>query len=1150
MRHLPILAALCVLLTGGVVHAQGADECANAQSINLGAPGTVTVGVDNTAATNSAEPLSGGAACPGTAMGTTEADVWYSWTAPSTGLMDVSTCVNAGGLDTDIYLYDASGGCAALIEVACSGDGVDATGAACVNFGSNIVGAPVFAGVTYFVRVGGWDAGALGTTDMDVTFTLGTVAPDNLNCAYDPLTGEAALTWDNLDQYDTLDYFLNGVLTGQLDGTAGAATGIVSGLTPGSNEICLAGTIGGITSTQTCCIVYIAEPCPPTVAATMSPIATVIPLIGTVSCNAAGLHADNSYLRSFDLVNGYGVSDEITVECVTTAVDVSTPGAAGTQPVRVRLIVDVNGGGPQNFTYLAGTNVGQTPDIGNNSMIMVYEEEFQLPAIQGLENFNFVLGTGVVDPDALGANNPTLQCMTAYGPSATLAVEIFTPDGQTDGHSYFMGASDTAVENGVSYIVSLACGLNSPSPLSGIGFANNRYIMDVGYSVAAAGTCGSAGGVSNLQCSQTVGEQTWNLTWDDAGGATSWIVEVDGNVEAILPSTDLTFATGPQFEYQDVDVLISSWTGPGGTGTLINSAGCTLQTAPANNWPEGASITASGTFQQEIATPYTTTIGQPLDIAVCDPGTGVIQINNDIFLRYTATNDGDVLVSTCDPNTAINGDDTILAVYTYDAALLDDPSLAIACSDDVNVGANPTNNPACNIFLAETTFAATTGTEYLIRLGTFNAAGTGALEYTINDCVPATNITGASECTTGDVTLNWTPNPNAASQEILRDGVSLAVIDATETSYIDLGAADGNYLYEVVTDCGGGPNPVGVAVSVLTYAGQTDLIFAVEGLLNAGDPGLVDSGALLETALSGAGRTVGLIRGSWLDYPCASDAGVSNVWILTGTVPNDYRISVAEGDELATLGEAGKGVYFEGGDHFGFIHAASLFDARDGVDDGTYDTGDGDDTFTAMDGADSGQGLDMSANTDVPYTQDQADNDWTDQLTVANADAGLSGAGSLWLSDDALVDATGAPIPPYITAIAGTANVGGNTVVQSWEIGGYGGDQTALALAYAEFIEGGGSTGPTFKRGDTNQDGGFNIADEVFLLAALFSGGAPCDCADSCDQNDDGGVNIADAIFGLAALFSGGPAPSDPGPSVCGEDPTADSLTCDTYNGC
>ena len=192
----------------------------------------------------------------------------------------------------------------------------------------------------------------------------------------------------------------------------------------------------------------------------------------------------------------------------------------------------------------------------------------------------------------------------------------------------------------------------------------------------------------------------------------------------------------------------------------------------------------------------------------------------------------------------------------------------------------------------------------------------------------------------------------------------------------------------------------------------------------------------------------------------------------------------------------------------------------------------------------------MSANQDVAYTQDQADNDWTDQLTVAGADAGVAAAGVIWASDDALVDpTTGAAIPQYNTGIASETTVGGNTVVQSWEIGGYGGDQSALSLAYAEFLSGGG-VGPVFKRGDTNQDGGFNIADEVFLLAALFSGGTPCGCADSCDQNDDGGVNIADAIYGLAALFSGGPAPADPGPAVCGEDPTDDGLTCDTYNGC
>ncbi|MAJ27941.1 hypothetical protein CBD41_00880 [bacterium TMED181] len=1150
MRYLPFLVASLVLLSSGAVNAQGADECANAQPIVLSAPGTVTVQIDNTTATTDPAIPAGGATCPGTALGTTESDVWFSWTAPSTGLLDLSTCVNAGLLDTDIILYDASAGCTGLIEIACNGDGVDATGAACVNFGSNLVGAGVFGGVTYFIRVGGWDAASVGTTDMDVTFSLGTIAPANLVCAYDIPTDTATLTWENLDQYDTLNYYLNGTLTGQFDGTAGAATDILTGFPPGLTTVCLEAEIGGVVSTQVCCTVFLPEPCPATVVDTMSPYETVAPLVGCVACQAGGLHADNSYLRSFDLVNGYGISDEITIECVTTSAESNPAAAIGTQPIRVRLIIDVNGGGPQNFSYLAGTNVGQTPDPGNTSMIMVYEEEFQVPQLNNIPAFNFILGTGVIDPDGLGASSNTLQCMTSYGPSAGLVIEIYSPDGQADGHSWFMNSGAATTQIGDSYIVANACGLTAPSPLSGIGFPDNRYIMDIGYSVAVAGSCGSAGGISNLQCAQNPGDTTWNLTWDDAGGAASWIVEIDGNVEATLPSTDLSFLTLAQPEYQDLDVLITSWTGAGGTGSLINSAGCTLQTAPANNWPAGASIASVGTFTQEIATPYTTTTGIPLDLAICDPGTGLTQINNDIFLRYTATVDGDLLVSTCGPNNTIVTGDTMLAVYTYDAALLDDPTLVVACSDDANVGANPTNNPACNILAAETIFSATSGQEYLIRLGTFNAAGVGTMEYTINDCVPATNITGTADCTNGDVTLNWTPNPNASSQEILRDGVSVATLGAGDTTYADLGVADGTYEYEVVTDCGSGPYSAALTVSVLTYAGQTDLIFAVEGLLSAGDVGLVDSGALLLSALTNAGRDAALVRTSWVDYPCVSDAGVQNVWALTGTVPADYRITAAEGDELALLGEAGKGVYFEGGDHFGFVHAASLFDARDGVDDTTYDTGDGDDTFTAMDGFDSGAGLDMSANQDVSYTQDQADNDWTDQLTVAGADAGVAAAGVIWASDDALVDATGNPLPQYNTGIASETTAGGNTVVQSWEIGGYGGDQSALSLAYAEFLSGGGGGGPVFKRGDTNQDGGFNIADEVFLLAALFSGGAPCDCADSCDQNDDGGVNIADAIYGLAALFSGGPAPSDPGPSVCGEDPTDDGLTCDSYNGC
>jgi hypothetical protein len=91
---------------------------------------------------------------------------------------------------------------------------------------------------------------------------------------------------------------------------------------------------------------------------------------------------------------------------------------------------------------------------------------------------------------------------------------------------------------------------------------------------------------------------------------------------------------------------------------------------------------------------------------------------------------------------------------------------------------------------------------------------------------------------------------------------------------------------------------------------------------------------------------------------------------------------------------------------------------------------------------------------------------------------------------------------------------------------------------------------PSFKRGDVNGDGGFNIGDAIFLLAALFSGGDQCPCDDACDANDDGSTNIADAIMMLGALFSGGETPPTPGPNSCGIDPTSDALDCDVYSGC
>ena len=105
-----------------------------------------------------------------------------------------------------------------------------------------------------------------------------------------------------------------------------------------------------------------------------------------------------------------------------------------------------------------------------------------------------------------------------------------------------------------------------------------------------------------------------------------------------------------------------------------------------------------------------------------------------------------------------------------------------------------------------------------------------------------------------------------------------------------------------------------------------------------------------------------------------------------------------------------------------------------------------------------------------------------------------------------------------------------------------------LSVVYCSVLP---PVGDQFLRGDANLDLGFNIADPIRALGALFgSPPEPLDCPDAGDANDDGALNIADAIYMLGAIFSGGDAPPAPGPLVCGLDPTPDALDCPTTPAC
>jgi iron(II)-dependent oxidoreductase len=140
---------------------------------------------------------------------------------------------------------------------------------------------------------------------------------------------------------------------------------------------------------------------------------------------------------------------------------------------------------------------------------------------------------------------------------------------------------------------------------------------------------------------------------------------------------------------------------------------------------------------------------------------------------------------------------------------------------------------------------------------------------------------------------------------------------------------------------------------------------------------------------------------------------------------------------------------------------------------------------------------------------------------------------------------------PVATAISWVTNACGAAIpVVSGVTSAGGGSQIALATRVPGTVT--LVPGDSFIRGNANADASANpvdIADAVFILGYLFSGGPTPACLRAADANDDESVDLGDAVFILAGLFSGGPAPSAPYPS-CGPDPTPGALTCDGFPPC
>ncbi|MBN1418267.1 MAG: proprotein convertase P-domain-containing protein [Planctomycetes bacterium] len=92
-------------------------------------------------------------------------------------------------------------------------------------------------------------------------------------------------------------------------------------------------------------------------------------------------------------------------------------------------------------------------------------------------------------------------------------------------------------------------------------------------------------------------------------------------------------------------------------------------------------------------------------------------------------------------------------------------------------------------------------------------------------------------------------------------------------------------------------------------------------------------------------------------------------------------------------------------------------------------------------------------------------------------------------------------------------------------------------------LEGWGIHIANLVRGELNGDGGFDVADAVWILMYMFADGDLA-CETVADIDDNGLIDLADPILLLSYLFDDGVPPAEPF-ATPGHDPTPDDLRCD-----
>lgn len=396
-------------------------------------------------------------------------------------------------------------------------------------------------------------------------------------------------------------------------------------------------------------------------------------------------------------------------------------------------------------------------------------------------------------------------------------------------------------------------------------------------------------------------------------------------------------------------------------------------------------------------------------------------------------------------------------------------------------------------------------------------------------------FTATCTLASGDVTIDWAPAlPGVSLVEVRRNGVLQTTLPGTATSYTDPSPLFGTNTYEVKlvpTD----PTCEPVTASCSKYVRLIAVLEMVTDVIFR--PARPISGPFVECwadHLQTRGRQPRVISTFEEIVPELADAipcAIPVVWLSLGEFPDQYELTPEDGDILATFLESGGSLYVEGGD-VGFAPPTALSSL-----DGAIATADGapDGDVPALTGLESGLGLDLSSLS-ADYTGSGRS---IDHLAPdgPGAAAIFRNAGGEQQTTAVFYDAT--------SSGAGNHRV----VTSSTTLKGYAGDPTLVIDAYLAALAP-PEEDPTFIRGECNGDGNSDIADGIFTLSLLFSGGPTGPCAAACDANGDGSIDVGDAIFTFSYLLLGGSPPPAPFPD-CGPDPAAPAaLECEESPNC